>query len=94
MPTYLYECSLCHESAEVIRQMADRDRPMTCLKCGGRCDRLITAPAYCYVKGSKSPKPPDRKDWNYALGCPDTDSARSAKLRELEAKGTPAEKVK
>ncbi len=50
MPTYEYRCEKCGELFEVRQKFADE--PLTSHeKCGGRVDRLLSAPAFQF-KGS------------------------------------------
>lgn len=44
MPLYEYECRKCNAHTEVIQKMTDK--PLTkCRKCGGRLEKLLSAPA-------------------------------------------------
>lgn len=44
MPLYEYECRKCNAHTEVIQKMTDK--PLTkCPKCGGRLEKLLSAPA-------------------------------------------------
>lgn len=44
MPLYEYECRKCGAHTEVIQKMTDK--PLTkCRKCGGRLEKLLSAPA-------------------------------------------------
>jgi putative FmdB family regulatory protein len=44
MPLYEYECRKCSAHTEVIQKMTDK--PLTkCRKCGGRLEKLLSAPA-------------------------------------------------
>ena len=44
MPLYEYECRKCGKTLEKIQKFSDK--PLTkCPDCGGRLERLISAPA-------------------------------------------------
>ncbi len=50
MPIYEYECAKCKAHTEVFQKMNDK-QPTKCRKCGGRLEKLISAPAIQF-KGS------------------------------------------
>ncbi len=50
MPIYEFECTKCKAHTEVFQKMNDK-QPTKCPKCGGRLERLISAPAIQF-KGS------------------------------------------
>jgi len=50
MPIYEYECQKCKTKSEVFQKVNDKP-PAKCLKCGGKLERLISAPAIQF-KGS------------------------------------------
>jgi putative FmdB family regulatory protein len=50
MPIYEYECRKCKAHIEVFQKMSDRP-PTKCRKCGGRLEKLFSAPAIQF-KGS------------------------------------------
>ena len=50
MPIYEYECTKCKSHTEAFQKV--NDKPLTkCAKCGGRLEKLISAPAIQF-KGS------------------------------------------
>ncbi|HEX8887835.1 MAG TPA: FmdB family zinc ribbon protein [Pyrinomonadaceae bacterium] len=50
MPIYEYQCKKCNAHTEVMQKITDK--PMTkCRKCGGRLEKLLSAPAIQF-KGS------------------------------------------
>ena len=50
MPIYEYECQKCHALQEVFQKV--NDKPLKkCSKCGGRLEKLVSAPAIQF-KGS------------------------------------------
>ena len=50
MPIYEYECRKCKAHSEVFQKMNDKP-PVKCRKCGGRLEKLMSAPAIQF-KGS------------------------------------------
>jgi putative FmdB family regulatory protein len=50
MPIYEFECTKCKAHTEVFQKMNDK-QPTKCPKCGGRLERLVSAPAIQF-KGS------------------------------------------
>ena len=50
MPLYEYQCKKCNAHTEVMQKFTDK--PLTrCRKCGGRLEKLLSAPAIQF-KGS------------------------------------------
>ena len=50
MPIYEYECQKCKSHTEAFQKLSDK--PLTkCKKCGGRLEKVISAPAIQF-KGS------------------------------------------
>ena len=50
MPIYEFECRKCKAHSEVLQKLNDKP-PVKCNKCGGRLERLASAPAIQF-KGS------------------------------------------
>jgi len=50
MPIYEFECRKCKAHLEVFQKINDKP-PVKCRKCGGRLERLLSAPAIQF-KGS------------------------------------------
>jgi putative FmdB family regulatory protein len=50
MPIYEFECKKCKARLEVFQKMSDKP-PVKCRQCGGRLERLQSAPAIQF-KGS------------------------------------------
>jgi putative FmdB family regulatory protein len=50
MPIYEFECKKCGAHTEVFQKMSDK-QPTKCRKCGGRLERLASAPSIQF-KGS------------------------------------------
>ena len=44
MPIYEFECRKCKTRSEVLQKLNDKP-PVKCSKCGGRLERLTSAPA-------------------------------------------------
>src|ERR1044072_428943 len=50
MPVYEYECTKCKSHTEAFQKLSDK--PLTkCKKCGGRLEKVVSAPAIQF-KGS------------------------------------------
>ena len=50
MPIYEYACRKCKAHIEVFQKVSDKP-PVKCRKCGGRLERIVSAPAIQF-KGS------------------------------------------
>jgi putative FmdB family regulatory protein len=50
MPIYEFECRKCKAHVEVFQKLNDK-HPVKCRKCGGRLEKLMSAPAIQF-KGS------------------------------------------
>ena len=50
MPIYEFQCKKCNAHIEVFQKISDKP-PTKCRKCGGRLEKLISAPAIQF-KGS------------------------------------------
>ena len=50
MPIYEYECKKCQNRSEVFQKFSDK-APTKCKKCGGKLERVASAPAIQF-KGS------------------------------------------
>lgn len=42
MPMYAYRCDTCGRTAEILRNIMQRDQPQLCDKCGSTTTRLLT----------------------------------------------------
>lgn len=69
MPLYEYECRKCNAHTEVIQKMTDKPL-VKCRKCGGRLEKLLSAPAIQFkgagwyvtdYAGKKSGEPTEEK---------------------------------
>lgn len=91
MPLYEYRCQSCHQRIEVIQKFSDSPLE-TCQHCGGRLERLLSAPAiqfkgsgwyitdYARKNGTNGSKKEDSKTTK-----PDTTSATTAKTESPKA---------
>ncbi|WP_263373241.1 FmdB family zinc ribbon protein [Granulicella aggregans] len=50
MPLYEYECTACHKRTEKIQKFSDPEIT-DCPKCGGRLERVLSAPAVTFKGG-------------------------------------------
>lgn len=50
MPIYEFECRKCKARSEVLQKLSDKP-PVKCSKCGGRLEKITSAPAIQF-KGS------------------------------------------
>ena len=95
MPIYEFECRKCKAHLEVFQKMNDKP-PVKCRKCGGRLEKLMSAPAIQF-KGSgwyvtdyagKGKKPADKSSGE-ATVAGDQKSDKSEKTKE----SSPAKKT-
>ena len=84
MPIYEFECCKCKARVEVFQKMTDKP-PVKCGKCGGRLERLQSAPAIQF-KGSgwyvtdyagKSRKAAEKADKDSASATASSDDKKS-----------------
>ena len=50
MPLYEYECTTCHKHTEKIQKFSDPEITV-CPHCGGKLDRVLSAPAISFKGG-------------------------------------------
>src|SRR5580693_3095006 len=50
MPLYEYECTACHKHTEKIQKFSDPEITV-CPHCGGKLERVISAPAIAFKGG-------------------------------------------
>ncbi len=50
MPLYEYECTTCHKRTEKIQKFSDPEIT-TCPYCGGKLERVLSAPAISFKGG-------------------------------------------
>lgn len=79
MPLYEYECTACHKRTEKIQKFSDPEIT-ECPHCGGRLERVLSAPAVSfkgggwYADGYGNAKP---KPTSESTGSPAAASAKS-----------------
>ena len=90
MPIYEYECRKCKAHTEVFQKISDKPL-VKCRKCGGRLDKLLSAPAIQF-KGSGwyvtdySSKGKERADSEAAASGGDKKDSGSDKKPEQKGK--------
>ena len=99
MPIYEYECRKCKAHTEVMQKFTDKPL-VKCRKCGGRVEKLLSAPAIQFkgsgwyvtdYAGKKSEKSEEKKSSESSTA--DNKSASketSAKKKDTATKKTPA----
>jgi putative FmdB family regulatory protein len=92
MPLYEYECTACHKHTEKIQKFSDPEITV-CPQCGGKLERVISAPAIAfkgggwYADGYGNAKPKSSSDGGSTSG----DSTPAAKpASESAAPSAPA----
>jgi putative FmdB family regulatory protein len=96
MPLYEYECTTCHKHTEKIQKFSDPEITV-CPHCGGRLERVLSAPAIAfkgggwYADGYGNAKPKSSGDGATAStdSKPGTDS-KSSKDSKPGKEGAPA----
>jgi putative FmdB family regulatory protein len=100
MPIYEYQCRKCKAHIEVFQKMTDKP-PVKCRKCGGRLEKLLSAPAIQF-KGSgwyvtdysSKGKATEKADSEAASSTGDKKEAGSDKKPEQKTKeGSPVKKT-
>jgi putative FmdB family regulatory protein len=101
MPIYEFRCKKCNEHIEVLQRLSDK-LPSKCRKCGGRLEKLMSAPAIQFKgqgwyitdyarKGSKSER--DSKSEKDSKAEKDSSTPGSAETGEkAKPKETPPKK--
>ena len=99
MPIYEFECRKCKSQLEVFQKMNDKP-PVKCKKCGGRLERLQSAPAIQF-KGSgwyvtdyagNGRKAAEKAEKDSATPTA-TDDKKSDKADKKTKEGSPAKKT-
>ena len=92
MPIYEFECKKCKSHIEVFQKVTDKS-PTKCSKCGGKLEKVISAPAIqfkgsgWYVTDYASKTTKDRKSESESAG--DTKVDKTDKKKE----SSPAKKT-
>ena len=63
MPIYEFECQECAHIAEILMAASERNNSILCERCGGKTDRIISAPSTPIIK-SGGGLPGKEEDWN------------------------------
>ena len=98
MPIYEYECRKCKAHIEVFQKLTDKP-PVKCRKCGGRLEKLLSAPAIQF-KGSgwyvtdysNKGKAAEKSDSEAASGSGDKTDTASEKKADKAKETSPAKK--
>lgn len=103
MPIYEFECKKCKAHLEVLQKMNDKP-PVKCRKCGGRLERLQSAPAIqfkgsgWYVtdyagKGRKAAEKAEKDTASSAATADDKKSDKSDKSDKKTKDSSPVKKT-
>jgi putative FmdB family regulatory protein len=100
MPIYEFECKKCKAHLEVFQKMNDKP-PVKCRKCGGRLERLHSAPAIQF-KGSgwyvtdyagEGRKAAEKAEKDTASAGASSDDKKSDKSDKKTKESSPAKKT-
>jgi putative FmdB family regulatory protein len=100
MPIYEFECRKCKAKLEVFQKM-DAKQPTKCPTCGGRLDRLQSAPAIQF-KGSgwyvtdyagNGRKAAEKAEKDTAASASTSDDKKSDKSDKKTKESSPAKKT-
>jgi putative FmdB family regulatory protein len=100
MPIYEFECRKCKARLEVFQKMSDK-QPTKCRNCGGRLERLQSAPAIQF-KGSgwyvtdyagKGRKAAEKAEKDGAAATASSDDKKSDKSDKKTKESSPATKT-
>ncbi len=92
MPIYEFECQKCNSHIEVFQKITDKS-PTKCAKCGGKLEKVISAPAIqfkgsgWYVTDYASKTTKDTKSES------ESTSDKKADTAEKKKEGSPAKKT-
>jgi putative FmdB family regulatory protein len=84
MPLYEYECTSCHKHTEKIQKFSDPELTV-CPHCGGKLERVISAPAVSfkgggwYADGYGNTKPKSSSDSSKDSSSSDSKSSADSK---------------
>jgi len=92
MPLYEYECTQCHKRTEKIQKFSDAEITV-CPFCGGKLERVISAPAIQFKGGgwfadgygSKNPSAASGKSENASSGSSDSSTAPAVASSESKS---------
>jgi len=100
MPIYEFECRKCKARLEVFQKMSDK-QPTKCRNCGGRLERLQSAPAIQF-KGSgwyvtdyagMGRKAAEKAEKDGAASTASSDDKKSDKSDKKTKESSPAKKT-
>jgi len=99
MPIYEFECRKCKAHLEVFQKMNDKP-PVKCSKCGGRLERLHSAPAiqfkgsgwYVTDYASKGRKASEKAEKDSAASTGSSDDKKSDRSDKKGKESSPASK--
>ena len=102
MPLYEYECTACHKHTEKIQKFSDPEITV-CPYCGGKLERVISAPAVSFKGGgwyadgygnakpkSASDSKTESKSSNDSKGAPSNSTSDSGSSSTKESSPAPA----
>jgi len=92
MPLYEYECTQCHKRTEKIQKFSDAEITV-CPFCGGKLERVISAPAIQFKGGgwfadgygSKNPSAASGKSESASSGSSDSSTAPAVASSESKS---------
>ena len=97
MPIYEFRCKKCDAHLEVLQKFSDK-QPTRCRKCGGRLEKVISAPAVqfkgegWYVTDYGGRKGEVAETVEKELSTPEPATAEKAKPKKAAAKKTSSDK--
>ena len=98
MPLYEYECTNCHKRTEKIQKFSDPEIT-ECPHCGGRLERVLSAPAVSfkgggwYADGYGNAKPKSGSDSSNSSATTSTKSDTAASPTPATPAASPAPAV-
>jgi putative FmdB family regulatory protein len=98
MPIYEYECRKCKAHTEVFQKISDKPL-VKCRKCGGRLEKLLSAPAIqfkgsgWYVTDYSSKGKAEKADSEAASSGGDKDSGSDKKHEQKGKESSPVKKT-
>jgi putative FmdB family regulatory protein len=100
MPIYEFECRKCKAKLEVFQKMNDK-QPTKCRNCGGRLERLQSAPAiqfkgsgwYVTDYASTGRKAAEKAEKDSAVSTSSSDDKKSDKPDKKTKESSPAKKT-
>jgi putative FmdB family regulatory protein len=90
MPLYEYECTACHKHTEKIQKFSDPEITV-CPHCGGKLERVISAPAVSfkgggwYADGYGNAKPKTSGDGNSTASSDSKPGADSKSTKDSKS---------